>query len=61
MVWSLVNDQLIVSGTGEIIGLNHLAVWEVIDRYHISNPNRTFEKILKIFRHFQENKKEKNK
>jgi len=60
MVWSLISDQLIVSGLGEVIGLNHLAVWEVIDRYKVSNPVRTFEKIIKVFRYFQENKKESN-
>lgn len=48
-VWSLIHDQLIVGGAGTVIALNHLAVWEVIDRYEINNPVECFEKILKIF------------
>lgn len=34
-----------------VVDINHLAVWEAIDRYQVSNPVRCFELVLKAFSH----------
>ena len=50
-VWFLTESQMIVGGMGSVIGVNQLAIWEVIDRYpiKIKKPFHTFEKVLKVF------------
>lgn len=48
-VWHLVQGQRIVAGmTGITIDINHLAVWEILDRYGIEDKITCFEKILVI-------------
>ena len=50
-VWSLVQGQRIIAGmNGITVDINHIAIWEIIDRYEIDNPIICFEKVLRIAR-----------
>lgn len=53
MLWPIVRGQVIAT-FGQVIDINHLALWEDIDRFGVGNPKQTFLKILKLFHHFQE-------
>jgi hypothetical protein len=52
MIYNLVQGQVITAGMGEPIDINHIALWEAIDRFRISNPLDCFGKVNRIFRHF---------
>lgn len=52
-IYSLVRQQVIVSMSG-VVDINHLAVWEAIDRYKVHDPMRVFELVLKCFRRTME-------
>ena len=47
----LVQDQVIVAPMGGIVALNHLAVWEAIDRFGVPESKQVlvFELIVKTF------------
>lgn len=64
-IWQLVSGQLIVAGMGEPIAINHLAIWEVLDRYGemfgIDNKLECFIQINRIFGILMSEKREKNK
>lgn len=51
MIFKIVRGQVLVAGMGSVIGLNHLAVWEAIDRYKVSDKIRCFEKVNAVFYH----------
>lgn len=47
LIWRLTESQAILGGmAGAAIAVNHLAVWEAIDRYKIGAPMQCFEKVL---------------
>jgi len=48
-IWRLTEGQFISCGMG-IVGINHVAVWEAIDRYKVPDPIATFEKVLLLHR-----------
>lgn len=59
-IWALVQGQLITRGmSGEVIDINHLAIWEAIDRFAdrfgIYSPLDVFTKIVKLFRDLRDN------
>jgi len=63
-IFQVVRGQVITRFNGEadvIVDLNHLAVWEAIDRYQIRNKRRCFEKVLKLFFALLEEQKRKEK
>ena len=37
-----------IVGMGGAIDINHLAVWQAIDRYQIEKPIETFEKVIRL-------------
>jgi hypothetical protein len=49
MLYSIVQNQWIM-GPGGPVDINHLPVWEVIDRHRISDPTGTFRKIIVLSR-----------
>jgi len=53
-VWNLVQDQTIVAADGQVVAINHLAVWRIIDEYEIKDRIKTFEKVLRIFKEERE-------
>lgn len=44
-VYLLTRSQYIMSFNGPV-DINHIAVWEVIDRYNIVKPVETFERVI---------------
>jgi len=44
-VYSLCSTQLIMGMSGPV-DLNHQAIWEVIDRFELPNPQNTFLKTV---------------
>jgi len=57
-LYSIVQNQWIM-GQGGPVDINHLAVWEAIDRYRVSNGPATFRKILALSRWMLERINEK--
>ncbi len=58
-VYNIVHRQVILSGMGQAVDINQLAIWAVIDRYRIENPIKTFEKVVSVSRHFLNEQREK--
>lgn len=50
-IFFLVRNQVIM-GFESVIDINHLAIWELIDRFKIKNPVKVFEKIIFISRYW---------
>jgi len=48
-LYLLVRDQVRVTAMGDIIGLDHVAVKNVIDLYEVENKRLVFLGILKCF------------
>lgn len=48
-LYSIVQNQWIM-GPGGPVDINHLAVWEAIDRYQVRDKAETFAKILTLSR-----------
>ena len=46
-IYSIVQNQWII-GPGGPVDINHLAVWEAIDRHRIADALGTFQKILTL-------------
>lgn len=44
-IFHLVSGQRIMA-FGGTVDINHLAVWEAIDRFHVIEPLDTFEKVI---------------
>lgn len=58
-IYHIVRGQVITRFDGQIIDLNHLAVWAAIDGYGVKDRQGCFEKVLKVFYHFlNENRNE---
>lgn len=51
--------QVITAGMGEVIDLNHLALWQMIDRLNVADPLRCFELINKTFHHYLRQSRDK--
>lgn len=60
-IFYIIRYQLIMSGMGGAIDVNHLAIHEALRLYRIKNRQRCFEKILALCRWWiaRVNKKEK--
>ena len=50
-IYNIVRGQVIATSE-QIIDLNHLALWEAIDRYKVKEPIRCFELVNKVFHEF---------
>lgn len=61
LVYMLVRNQVILSPSGEIVDLNINAVNAVMDIYDVKDKKGCFEKVLRLFYHFQEQNKNRNK
>jgi hypothetical protein len=48
-LYSIVQNQWIM-GAGGPVDINHLAVWEAIDRHQVRDARDTFKKILALSR-----------
>jgi hypothetical protein len=55
-VYMMVRGQVLMSGMGDVIDLNFQSVKTVMDLYQIKNQQSVFEKIYKVFHHFQAEK-----
>lgn len=54
-IYLSVQGQIITRFNGEsdtVIDLNHLAIWEQIDRRKVEDPLKCFELIMRTFHHF---------
>lgn len=51
-IYSLVCNQMIVSGFGEPIGIDFKAIKIVLDLYEIDNQPECFKKVVTVARHF---------
>jgi hypothetical protein len=58
-VYMLCKFQVVTAGMGEVIDINHLAVWEAIDRYKVKDQIRCFELVNTVF-HYMLNKGRNN-
>ena len=48
-IFMTVRGQVLVVGNGQVIGLNHLAVWAAIDAYGVRDRTGCFEKVFRLF------------
>jgi len=64
-VWQLVSGQWIVAGMGDPIAINHLAIWELLDRYGeelgVENKLECFLLINRCFGILMSERREKHK
>jgi hypothetical protein len=54
MIYQLCRGQVLTFFNGErtiVTDLNHIAVWEDIDRYKVKEPVRCFEMVNRVFHH----------
>ena len=49
-IYMLCRGQVIVGGD-QVLDINHMAVWEAIDRYGVQEPVGCFEKVNRAFHH----------
>jgi hypothetical protein len=64
-IYMLVKNQFIMSMGGPV-DVNHIAIWEAIDRYKVKDKVRCFEKVITACHHViglitEETKKKRNK
>lgn len=50
-IYQLTRGQIVTLGES-VIDLNHVALWQAIDRYRVKEPVRVFESVNKVFHHF---------
>lgn len=50
-IYQLIRGQIVTLGEN-VIDLNHVALWQAIDRYKVKEPVRVFELVNKVFHHF---------
>jgi len=58
-VWAAVQGQVRVGMDGTVIDLDHNAVWKYIEKAGVEDEMGTFERVMGLFRHFQEKDKDK--
>ncbi len=54
-------NQVIMSGSGNVVDINFVAIKVMLDLYKIENQQNVFDKIVKVFHHFLAEDREKNK
>lgn len=57
-LYDLVRDQVTLSSMGEVISLNHLAIMNMLELFHIEDRLKTFMGVLECFRVDQETYRE---
>jgi hypothetical protein len=55
-IYVICQNQVLMSGFGDIVDLNYNALEFIMSLYNVKNKRECFEKIIKIFRYIQENK-----
>jgi len=60
MIFNICRGQIIVTGMGDVIDINILAVKAVMDLYDIDNQKACLEKVMRLFHFFQQNRKKSN-
>ena len=50
-IYQIVRGQIVTLGEN-VIDLNHVALWEAIDRYKVRDPVRCFELVNTVFHEF---------
>ncbi len=50
-IYQLIRGQIVTLGEN-VIDLNHVALWQAIDRYRVQEPVKVFEAVNKVFHHF---------
>lgn len=57
-IWLLTRGQIITAGMGEVVDINHLALWKDIEKfkeaYEIENEVDCFQRVIDIFHYFLE-------
>ena len=48
-IFLLIRNQILTAGMGEIIGINHLTLLELLNLYHIPEKKKAFEIINNVF------------
>ena len=59
-VYQLVQRQILTAGMGEVVDLNHLAVWRLIDELGVENRLETFLKVVGTFQEVLQEQKRAN-
>lgn len=59
-VWLITKGQIISVGMGEVVDINHLAVWKVIEKLGIANEWDCFNKVVRVFHHTTQLMKDKS-
>ena len=57
MIYYLTRGQ-VVSVSEQVIDINHIALWENIDRYGVKKPVRCFELVNRVFHHMLSKQRE---
>jgi len=60
-IYSTVSNQMIVSGMGDPIDINIVAIKTVMDLYGVDNQPECFKKVVMIARHIIKGHQEKSK
>ena len=50
-IYGMIRGQVRTLGE-QVIDLDHVALWEAIDRYGVKDPVRCLELVNKVFHHF---------
>ena len=58
-IYRIVCGQVITRFDGQVVDLNHLAVWAAIDGYEVKDRRGCFEKVLKTFYFFLNEQRDK--
>jgi hypothetical protein len=48
-IFQMVRGQVVTAGNGQVIDINHMAVWAAIDAYGVRDRTGTFEKVCTLF------------
>ena len=56
-VYSMVTNQIIVTGMGNVIDIDFKAIDFIMNLYDIQNKKICFEKVVLLFRHFLDESK----
>lgn len=59
-IYRIVRGQVRTLGE-QVIDLDHVALWQAIDRYMVKNPVRVFEMVNSVFHHFLEKDRDESR
>ena len=59
-IYQLVQRQVITAGMGEVIDLNHAALWRLIDEFGIESRLEVFLKVIAAFQAVLKEQKQKD-